>query len=234
MNEKGWSSLLPGSPPGIEWVEPFLLHRGERRGFWLRKPRSIGESILIAGKGRPVPDACEGRIVIFLGVKRAFGTGGHGTTEGCLLALEKAVRGGETVLDVGTGTGVLAIAAFLLGASGVTAVDTDGAACREAAENLAANGIVSGIEIREGGTEGAEGPFDIIVANLRTPVLVGLLEELAGKLRDHGVAILSGITESEFHPFLAFLETRPLTLLEMKRIRGWVTLVLRKRSTGAP
>jgi ribosomal protein L11 methyltransferase len=217
-----------------EWFDPFIEHRGEPRAFWLRKSRPVGETILIARKGFPVPDSRENRKTIFLAAERAFGTGGHGTTEGCLLALEKFQRGGETVLDVGTGTGILAIAAHRLGAGPVTAVDIDAASCREARNNLAANGIATGIEVREGGVEQAEGRFDIIVANLRPLLLVGLMEDLVDKLHDRGVAILSGIMERELHPFLAFLEKYPLELLEMKRIRGWMTLVLRKGGGSRP
>ena len=214
-------------------IEPFIEHQGEPRAFWLRKSRPVGETILIARKGFPVPDSLENRKTIFLDAERAFGTGGHGTTEGCLLALEKFLRGGETVLDVGTGSGILAIAAHRLGATHVTAVDIDGASCREARNNLSANGITTGIEVREGGIELAEGLFDIIAANLRPPLLIGLMEVLVDKLHDRGVAILSGIMERELHPFLAFLEKHPLELLDRKRIRGWMTLVLRKRSRGA-
>lgn len=216
-----------------EWFEPFIEHQGESRFFWLRKPRPVGETILIARKGSPVPDSRENRKTIFLDTPRAFGTGGHGTTEGCLLALEEFLRGEETVLDVGTGTGILAIAAHRLGARHVTAVDIDGASCREARKNLAANGIASGIEIREGGIEQAEGPFDIIAANLRPLLLVGLMEILVDKLQDRGIAILSGIMERELHPFLAFLSKHPLELLDRKRIRGWMTLVLQKESRSA-
>ena len=219
--------------PLTAWIEPFIEHQGEPRAFWLRKPRAVGETILIARKGFPVPDSRNNRKTIFLDTERAFGTGGHGTTEGCLLALEKFQRGGETVLDVGTGTGILAIAAHRLGASRVTAVDIDGASCREARKNIAANGIANGIEVREGGIEQAEGPFDIIAANLRPLLLVELMEVLVGKLHDRGVVILSGIMEREIHPFLSFLEKHPLELLDGKRIRGWMTLVLRKESRSA-
>jgi len=79
-------------------------------------------------------------------VSSAFGTGGHGTTEGCLVALEKSIKGGETVLDVGTGTGILAIAARKLGAGHVTAIEIDPVACREAVKNIALNGIDGGID----------------------------------------------------------------------------------------
>ncbi len=213
-----------------ECVEPFIEHRGEQRGFWLRKPRAIGNTILIARKGFPVPDSQKDRKAIFLDVKSAFGTGGHGTTEGCLLALERHLREKETVLDVGTGSGILAIAASRLGAGPITAVDIDGGSCREARKNIAANGIADGVDVIEGGIQSAEGRFDLIVANIRTPVLAELAEELIGKLHAGGIVILSGIMERELHPFLALLETYPVEMVETRKIRGWMTMVLRKRA----
>lgn len=212
---------------GHEILEPFIEHQGERRAFWLRRPKPIGARFLIARQGTAVPSRYRDRSVIFLTVDSAFGTGGHGTTEGCLIALERAIAGGETVLDVGTGTGILAIAANKLGATRVVAVDIDRSACGETERNLAINGIWRGIVVKEGGIGSADGRFDTVVANLRTPVLLGLMDELIGKLNPEGVAILSGIMEKELHPFLSFLDAYPLDTLNIQRIRGWMTVSLR-------
>lgn len=217
-----------------EYVDPFIEHQGERRGFWLRKPKAIGERILIARKGFPVPPSGKGKIVIILDVKSAFGTGGHGTTEGCLIALERFLRGGETVLDVGTGTGILAIAAHKLGAGHVTAIDIDGAACRETERNLALNGIGAGIDVVEGGISAVRDPFDVVVANLRTPILLELMDELAKKRNPRGIAIFSGIMEREIHPFLSFLRRYSLEPLQFLRNRGWMTLVLGNPDAALP
>lgn len=211
---------------GHGFLEPFIEHQGERRVFWRRKPKAIGTRFLLARKGMAVPSSHRNRSVIFLDFEGAFGTGGHGTTEGCLIALEHAMSGGETVLDVGTGTGILAIAAHKLGAARITAVDIDKAACAEAKRNLAINGIEGDIVVTEGGIGSVDGRFDIIAANLRTPVLVGLMDELIGKLNPGGFAILSGIMERELHPFLYYLEAYHLILLDIQRIRGWMTLAL--------
>ncbi len=196
------------------------------RRFWLRKPREIGEKILLARTGFPILGSTRGRSIVFLGIGSAFGTGGHGSTEGCLLALEKHIAGGETVLDVGTGTGILAIAARKLGAGPVTAIDIDGAACREAKRNIASNGIVGGIDVFEGDIASVDGRFDIVVANLRTPLLVNLMEELEKKRNPRGTSIFSGIMESEIHSFLALFDRFPPESVEIKRVRGWMTLVL--------
>ena len=210
-----------------ELVEPFIERQGERRGFWLRKPRPIGGKLIVARKNRPLP--ASGKTVIFLDPRSAFGTGGHGTTEGCLIALEKRIKGGEAVLDVGTGTGILAIAARKLGAGRVTAIDIDPAACSETSKNIALNEIDRGIRVIEGGIESARDRYDVVVANLRTPLLVDLMGELIERIGVGGVAILSGIMESELHPFLAFLGLHRMEVVELARIGGWMTVVTRSR-----
>lgn len=223
-----WNPVATGMKHECEYLEPFIEHQGERRGLWLWRPKAIGEKLLIAAKGSSVPDRHRRRNVVVLDAGTAFGTGGHGTTEGCLVALEKSITGEEAVLDVGTGTGILAIAAHKLGAGRVAAVDTDRAACVEARKNLALNGLQNGIELVEGGIDSADGQFDVIAANLRTHVLVAILGEIIGKLGDRGIAIVSGILERELHPFLAFVERYPLDIIEIKRFRGWMTLVSKK------
>lgn len=215
----------------FELIEPFIEHQGELRAFWLGRPRSIGKRLLVARKGMRIPGSLKNRAVITLEVKTAFGTGGHGTTEGCLLALETHIRGGESVLDVGTGTGILAIAARKLGAGRVAAIDIDGDACAETRRNVALSGI-DGIDVIEGTVDAAFGRFDLIAANVRTPILVALMGELAGKLGDRGIAVFSGILERELCSFLSFLETYPLDLLESRRIHGWITVVAEKRPAG--
>jgi ribosomal protein L11 methyltransferase len=207
-------------------IEPFIEHQGERRRFWLRKPRAVGDTLLIAREGCAIPDPWKNRTAIFLDFRSAFGTGGHGTTEGCLVAMEKRIRRGDRVLDVGTGTGILAVAARKLGAGHVTAVDIDRRACREAARNLALNGVSGGVEVLEGGIGSAGDRYDAVVANLRTPVLTAIAGEVADRLGRDGVAILSGILEKELHPFLSAVGDLPLEPQEMHRFRGWMTVVL--------
>jgi ribosomal protein L11 methyltransferase len=215
-------------------LEPFIESLGEHRLFWLRKPRKIGERLLIARKGARIPESGRTRTVIVLEVDRAFGTGGHGTTEGCLRALEAHLLGGESVLDLGTGTGILAIAARKLGAGAVTAADIDRAACREARRNVALNGLADGIVVVEGAIQSVSGPFDVVVANLRTPLLAGLLEELVRRLREGGTAILSGILEREQYAFVVLLDRFGLATVEMRGIAGWMTVVAVRRRSPVP
>jgi ribosomal protein L11 methyltransferase len=142
------------------------------------------------------------------------------------MVLEKVIKGGESVLDVGTGTGILAIAAWKLGAGRVTAIDIDRTACRAARDNLALNGIGKEVDLIEGGPESVGGAFDVIVANVRTGVLMGLMDDLVRRMEGHGLAILSGILEKELHPFLHFLGSPHMETSDMIGSRGWVTVVL--------
>lgn len=210
-----------------ELIEPFIEHRGEKRAFWLRKPRPIGKTLLVAKKGAPL--RVPGKTVILLDPRSAFGTGGHGTTEGCLTALEKRIKGGEAVLDVGTGTGILAIAARKLGAARVTAIDIDPAACEETLKNIVLNEIDYGIRVLEGGIESVKDRYDVVVANLRTPLLVDLMDRMTDRLVEGGVAIFSGIMESDLHPFLSFLDGRRMETVDLERIGGWMTVVSMSR-----
>lgn len=207
------------------FVEPFIEHQGERRALWLRKPRPAGKRLLLAPAGTPAPDRPAGdRIVIALAFERAFGTGGHGTTEGCLVALEERIRGGETMLDAGSGTGILSIAAAKIGARRVTAVDISRGACDETRANVRLNGVCHVVEVIEGGVEAAAGRFDVVVANLRTPILVRIMPDLVAKAETGGTAILSGILVRELPSFLSFLRQYPLEVADTMTIAGWVTL----------
>ncbi len=127
----------------------------------------------------------------------AFGTGQHPTTAMCLRALETRLRPGEAVLDLGAGTGILAIAAARLGAGRVLALDIDPQAVKAARENAAANGVQGEVEVREGTLpEGARGRrFDLIVANISGLTIDRLAANLAGALRQNGTLIVSGFLE---------------------------------------
>lgn len=215
-------------------AEPFVENLWEPRSFWLRKPRPVGRRFLLVrgDRGLHLPPSASGRIPVLLELRHAFGSGGHATTEGCLVALEQAVEGGERVLDLGTGSGILAIAARKLGAAHVTAVDIRESSCREARGNLLRNGIREEVQVLHGGIESADGQFDIVVANLRTPILADLMEKIIERTVYNGIQIVSGIMESEFHSFRAFLDRHPLTPMKTTAVGGWMTLVARKGSHG--
>lgn len=160
----------------------------------------------------------------------AFGTGDHPTTALCLAALDEALarRGAASVLDVGTGSGVLAIAARKLGASQVVGNDIDPAAIRIARENAEKNGA-EGIDFSERPLERIAGGFDVVVANLFSGVICQLAPRLSARLSRGGELLVSGILEPQVEEVLAALTRERLRLRE-RRLRGeWALLALEPR-----
>lgn len=167
------------------------------------RARHVGDRIWVtpswdAATASTDPD----RIVIVVDPAMAFGTGEHGTTRGCLRLLEGAVTPGASVLDVGTGTGVLAVAAAKLGAGRVHGVDNDPEAIENASGTIAGNGVadrvtLETVEVDEAYLGATPAAFDLIVANVLSGVLRPLLFAFRIALRPRGTLILSGILQSE-------------------------------------
>jgi ribosomal protein L11 methyltransferase len=154
------------------------------------------------------PEVAEGTMLLELEPGRAFGTGLHATTAlvvGILDARSAALAGRE-VLDVGTGSGILALAALLLGASRALAVDTDDDVIEVVRENAARNGLADRLEARVGGAEGVSSAFPWVLANIEARVLGPLAPELARVLAPGGTLVLSGVLEGE-HDELARVYT---------------------------
>jgi ribosomal protein L11 methyltransferase len=160
---------------------------------------------------------------------QAFGTGHHETTTGCLAALQRLDLSGRRVLDVGTGTGVLALAAARLGAAEVVAVDTDPVAVATAVGNAERNGVH--LEVRQGSIEAAAESFDVVVANLDTATLVGLAAALPARLRDGGILIAAGASRERQGEALGALQRAGLTVTAHPG-REWTLLVGRRGGGG--
>jgi ribosomal protein L11 methyltransferase len=148
-------------------------------------------------------DAAPGQIVIDVDPQMAFGTGEHATTRGCLRLLDGVVLPGERVLDVGSGSAILAIAAARLGAREAIAVEYDPDANLNARENLEQNGVEGAVRIIEAMADPALlaelGPFDLILANILSGVIRPLLPAFRTSLAPGGRLIVSGILRTE-HP----------------------------------
>jgi ribosomal protein L11 methyltransferase len=164
----------------------------------------------------------------------AFGTGHHGTTRGCLLLLDHVLkfRAPKRVLDLGTGTGVLAIAAAKARKRAVLASDIDAPSVRVARENARLNGVVNCVRaIRATGFAAPElakaGPFDLVLAN----ILANPLRQLAGPMSRHlapkGFVILSGLLNHQAASVVAAYRARGLVPLRHLKIEGWSSLLLR-------
>lgn len=159
----------------------------------------------------------------------AFGTGTHPTTQLSLTALEQTIRGNESVLDVGTGSGVLSIASKLLGASKVTAFDIDEMATRVAKENIALNPTIGEIEVYENNLlVGVNQKSDLIVANILAEILLQMPEDAYRNLKDDGSLILSGIIESKANEVKEAYEKAGFTLVERMIMREWNCFIMKK------
>ena len=174
-----------------------------RRGL---EPRRITERILVAPSWTPVTPS-PGQLLITLDPGVAFGTAEHPTTRGCLRLLDIRVETGDRIADVGAGSGILSIAAALLGAGSVLAFEMDPLACEAAEENLLANGVEDRIEVaRETVLPDHPlrgGPYQGVVANLQTSLLLPLLCSFRESLVDEGWLIASGILLEEREEVLA-------------------------------
>ena len=163
-------------------------------------PRRIGR--VVVSPTWCAVDADPGETVITIDPQMAFGTGEHASTRGVLRLLQDAIRPGDRVLDVGTGSGVLAIAAVRLGAGSVAAVDLDADALENARENLERNGVAGVVTVEcarvdEAWLAARTAAYDLVLANVLSGVLLPLLPSLYASLAAGGRAILSGILATE-------------------------------------
>ncbi|MGT2715743.1 50S ribosomal protein L11 methyltransferase [Streptococcus respiraculi] len=174
-------------------------------------------------------EATVGEKVIRLDPGMAFGTGTHPTTKMSLFALEQVLRGGERVLDVGTGSGVLSIASSLLGAGEIYAYDLDEVAVRVAQENIDLNAHTDNITVQTGDLlRGVELEANVIVANILADILVYLTDDAYRLLKDEGYLIMSGIIADKLDMVLE-AAYRAGFFLETQMTQGeWNALVLKK------
>jgi ribosomal protein L11 methyltransferase len=179
------------------------------------------------GEGEP---SRPGDITLVLDPGMAFGTGLHPTTQGCLQAIEKLATPGASVLDVGTGSGILAIAAAQLGATSVAAFDVDELAVRATEANAAENGVSDRIQVWQGELDSVRergiGPtFDLVLANILAPVLVRLLKEngLLGYVAPTGHLVLSGIILEQGPDVVRAIEEAGGRVIETQVLGDWVT-----------
>ena len=170
-----------------------------------------------------------GEKIIKLDPGMAFGTGTHPTTKMSLFALEQVLQGGETVLDVGTGSGVLSIASSLLGAKEIFAYDLDDVAVRVAQENIALNAGTENIHVAAGDLlKGVDIEADVIVANILADILVNLTDDAYRLLKDEGYLIMSGIISEKWDLVRESAEAAGF-FLETHMIQGeWNACVFKK------
>lgn len=197
------------------WVERYQASLG---------PLPVGERFVVVRGGTPI---ATDRVPIFMVPGRAFGTGEHATSRLCASALEAQVRPGTLWLDVGTGTGLLALVAAHCGARGVVAVDIDPEAVEAARHWVEHNGMSDRVAVRLGGAESCRGAgFDGAVANVSTAFLEQHGADLIGALRPLGVLVASGFPVEDFAAVRSALSGAGFVERQQRTDSGWGSMVL--------
>ena len=176
------------------------------------------------------PEWCrDDDLVLSIDPGRTFGSGSHPTTRMCLAELEHLVAVGDTVADFGCGSGVLTVAAVLLGAGRAVGVDIDPEAVPITLANAARNRVAEQVEVALGSLDALPaGPVDLLVANIGAEVLRSSAPAIAAELAEHGSLVLSGVLESQSDEVLAAFEAVGLELVSLAAEDDWRALVLRR------
>lgn len=168
------------------------------------------------------------RINLVIDAGMVFGTGHHHTTQSCLLLIKRFMdhRAKDRFLDIGTGTGILAICASKLGFREVVGVDIDPLAVEAAPRNVSLNRL-DNVSIREGGITAADGTFDFIAGNLLSEIIISIAPEIAARLNASGAVLLSGIMVGQEDEVIAQMEKAGLKCVEKVVADIWVSLIFR-------
>ena len=196
------------------------------------QPIPVGDRILIVPEWLH-PENPEGRIPVVLDPGMIFGTGAHASTQMCLQALETTIHGGEKVIDLGSGSGILSIAALLLGAERAVGVDIDPKAEDIARENAALNGLTApAFSAVTGNVIGdkdmmlklSEEKYDVVLANIVADVIIPLAPVVPNFVKKDGRFICSGILNTRLGEVVAAIEAAGLTVLEKQEKNDWCRL----------
>ncbi|MBB6729729.1 50S ribosomal protein L11 methyltransferase [Cohnella zeiphila] len=202
------------------------------------KPIAVSERLTIKPTWEPY-EPREDELIIELDPGMAFGTGTHPTTALCLRTLEGAIAGGETVIDVGTGSGILAIGAMKLGAKRVLALDLDPVAISSASENIKLNGLQDDVEVRlsdllgvlqedGAGQRSVKPPVDLVVANILAEIILLFIADVMDVLKPGGIYIASGIYKNKEDDVEAGLLAAGFEIVDRVRQDDWVAFVAGK------
>lgn len=191
------------------------------------KPFSVGSRLAVCPSWEKYENT-ENRKVIHLDPGAAFGTGTHATTSLCMELLEKYVSGETTVLDIGTGSGILCISALLLGAKSAFGVDIDEMSVKTARENALRNGVAKRCDFTVGDlAKTVKGRYNIVCANIVADVIIRLLDDVADYMEKDGILIISGIIDTRKDDVERSVGEHGFTVAEHLVREEWQAYVLR-------
>jgi ribosomal protein L11 methyltransferase len=194
------------------------------------KPFYAGEHLVVKPTWEPF-DPKPGDRIIEIDPGMAFGSGTHETTGMCISLLEETIRGGEDIIDVGTGSGILAIAAALLGAGHVLAIDIDPDAVRVAGENVAHNQVENIVEVREGDLlKNTQETCQICVANIISDIIISFAAPLRNHIRPGGLFICSGVVRERTEEVREALLRADYEVLRTEYRGEWTAFLCRRNS----
>lgn len=228
-----WAELARWDPE-VQVRQRILKYRDWQKQWQRRwRPIRVGRRWLVLPPWREVRPQDRDRLPIRIEPRRAFGTGLHETTQLMLRWMETLDFEGRTVADVGTGTGVLSIAAARAGARKVYALDIDAEAVEEAQSNVRLNGLTDRIECLAGSFEKlSDGSVDILLANLELEPLIEAIPAAARVLRPEGVWLVSGIFRDHGDVFQAAVRSSPFRITGRRRRGEWMSYRLTTRRRG--
>lgn len=191
------------------------------------QPIEVGEKFVIKPTWKEYHKS--DKIIIQIDPKMAFGTGHHETTRLMLKAIEKYLRQGCKVLDVGTGSGILAIAAIKLGAETAIGVDNDHWAYENAIENAELNNVKERFKVILGSIDDVnDTDFDLILANINKNAAINMMEKFYNKLKDNGLLIISGYLDFEQGIIEEYLQMHNFEIIDILKENEWNATISRK------
>lgn len=237
-------ALLPSLWPSANLGSLSLTFESIREEDWENnwkqyyRPLEIGEKLMIVPKWLN-PSNPDNRIRLLLDPGMIFGTGNHASTRMCLQAMEQVLSGGESVLDLGSGSGILSIASLLLGASKAVGVDIDPKAEDIARENAGINGLgpdrftaLTGNVLDDAGfvasLKGGKG-YDLVLANIVADVIIPLSPIVPGLMKDGGTFICSGILNTRLDDVREAVESSGMSIIRVNESEDWCQLTAVRR-----
>lgn len=195
-------------------------------------PIEVGEKVLIVPEWEEIDKSCK-RQILRIDPGMAFGTGTHETTRLSIEALEKVIEPNMKVLDIGTGSGILAIASILLGAGEAMGIDIDSMAVKNAKENVRLNNLEDKIEIKKGDLlDSVDEQYDLLVSNIVCEILLRMMEDIKKVLRPNGIFISSGIIDSKEDEMRDGLIRHGFKIIERLEEKNWVAFIAKEDFNG--